>query len=202
MHLATHLMLGWTVANIKQIEKRDRGLITLAGVIPDVDSLGLLAGLMSGNKDWAFQWHMDYHHVLTHNLFFAILISIASLLLAKRRYLTSLLVFFSFHLHILGDLVGSRGPDGYQWPISYFYPFLDSYQLTWSGQWQLNAWPNILLTAVLLFWTIYLAWRRGYSPVEFVSTSADRKFVEALRKRFGQPEYEKRKAEGARAGGD
>ncbi len=28
-----------------------------------------------------------------------------------------LLVLFSFHLHLLGDLVGARGPDGDQWPI-------------------------------------------------------------------------------------
>jgi len=32
--------------------------------------------------------------------------------------------------------------------------------------------------------TLYLAWARGYSPVEMVSERADREFVAALRRRF------------------
>ncbi|MGB9699695.1 MAG: metal-dependent hydrolase [Thermodesulfobacteriota bacterium] len=191
MHLATHLMLGWTVANIKYLERRDRGLVTLGGIIPDVDFVGLFIGLIFKDKDWALHWHTQYHHVLAHNFFFALLISMGTFLIARQHILTAILSFFSFHLHILGDLVGSRGPDGYQWPINYLFPFSDSYQLTWSGQWPLNAWPNIFITIILLFWTIYLAWKRGYSPIEFISASADRNFVEALRKRFGQPEYKR-----------
>ncbi len=191
MHLATHLMLGWTVANIKHLEKRDRGLVTLAGIIPDVDAAGFFIILIFGDREWAFRWHAQYHHVLTHNLFFAFLISISTLFLARQRVLTAILSYVSFHLHLLGDLVGSLGPDGYHWPIHYLFPFSDSYQLTWSGQWQLHAWPNILITIILLFWTIYLAWERGYSPVELISSSAERSFVEALRTRFGRPKFKR-----------
>jgi len=31
----------------------------------------------------------------------------------------------------------------------------------------------------------YLAWKRGYSPLEMVSGKVDEAFVETLRKRFG-----------------
>jgi hypothetical protein len=36
----------------------------------------------------------------------------------------------------------------------------------------------------LLGMTFYLAWQRGYSPLEMVSERADRALVAALRKRF------------------
>jgi len=90
----------------------------------------------------------------------------------------------AFHLHLLGDLVGSRGPDGYQWPIPYLYPFSAQWTLAWPGQWELNAWPNILITALVLGITLYLAWKRGCSPLEMVSLKADAAFVTGLRKRF------------------
>jgi inner membrane protein len=93
-------------------------------------------------------------------------------------------VFFSFHLHLLGDVVGARGPDGYQWPLVYLWPFSDKWLLTWKGQWQLDAWPNFLITMLALFFTFYLAWNRGFSPVGIFSKKADNAFVETLRNRF------------------
>jgi hypothetical protein len=87
-------------------------------------------------------------------------------------------------LHLLGDLVGARGPDGDQWPIPYLLPFSNHLQLIWAGQWALNAWQNMTLTAALLLLTWVLAWKRGFSPLEMFSTKADRAFVGALRRRF------------------
>jgi len=57
-------------------------------------------------------------------------------------------------------------------------------QITWSGQWQLNAWPNFLITGTALALTFYLAWRRGFSPLEIVSKRADDAFIGALRNRI------------------
>ena len=45
---------------------------------------------------------------------------------------------------------GARGPDGEPWPIPYLVPFSPTPRLVWSGQWALNAWPNVLLTAALI----------------------------------------------------
>ena len=36
----THLLASWTVASIPKLEKRDRAIITLAGISPDIDGLG------------------------------------------------------------------------------------------------------------------------------------------------------------------
>jgi hypothetical protein len=56
--------------------------------------------------------------------------------------------------------------------------------ITWSGQWVLNAWPNILLTVALLALVLTRAVRRGYSPLGLVSRRADTVLVSTLRARF------------------
>jgi len=107
-----------------------------------------------------------------------------SFIFATRKWTTGFLALLSFHLHLLEDLLGSRGPDCDQWPIPYLKPFSSMLQLTWRGQWALNAWPNILITVVLLFCVFWLAWRRGFSPLEMISSKADRAFVETMRRHF------------------
>lgn len=107
-----------------------------------------------------------------------------ALAVATRKWATALLAFLSFHLHLFEDVLGSRGPDGDQWPIPYLAPFSHIMQLTWHGQWGLNAWPNVLLTIILLLITFWLAWQRGFSPLEMISTKADATLVEVLRRRF------------------
>ena len=167
------------------IGRRERGLVVLAGVVPDVDGFGLPFELATRDGDHPLLWWSEYHHALGHNLLFALIVSaIAAVLSGTRRMAVALMAFATFHLHLLGDLVGSRGPDGYEWPIPYLYPFSERPQLTWSGQWALNAWPNILLTIVLLAATFVLAWKRGYSPVGLISTRADQAFVRTLQARF------------------
>jgi hypothetical protein len=99
-------------------------------------------------------------------------------------WLTALLVFVSFHLHLLCDLIGARGPDGDQWPIPYLKPFSNSIQLTWHGQWALNGWQNFVITSIFLLATFWLAWRYRSSPLELVSQSANRALTQTLRDRF------------------
>jgi hypothetical protein len=98
--------------------------------------------------------------------------------------LTALLVFVSFHLHLVGDLIGARGPDGDQWPIPYLKPFSNSVQLIWHGQWALNAGQNFLITGIFLLATFWLSWKRATSPLELVSQSANQAFTQTLRRRF------------------
>jgi hypothetical protein len=99
-------------------------------------------------------------------------------------WLTAFLVFISFHLHLLCDLIGARGPDGDQWPIPYLKPFSNSVQLAWHGQWALNAWQNFAITGFLLLATFWIAVKYGSSPVELVSETWNGKFVQALRARL------------------
>lgn len=184
----THFFVGWAVANSSpSIEKRDRAWITCASIVPDIDGLGLVAEVLTRNSTKPLTWWSDYHHILAHNLGFALLFTCLSVVFARRKLLTPALVFLSFHLHLICDLVGARGPDGEQWPIPYLRPFSVALNLTWQGQWPLNSWHNIVLTAGLIAAAGLMAKKRGYSPVEIFSTKADLAVVSALRRRPQEP---------------
>jgi len=155
----------------------------LACVVPDIDGLGIIPELLTRNSSHPLFWFTLYHHSL-HTLAFALVVAVVSFVLASHRWKAAWLALLSFHLHLLEDLAGSRGSDGYQWPIPYLAPFSSSLQLAWRGQWALNSWPNVAITAVLLAITLWLAWRRGFSPLEMVSTQADSALITALRQRF------------------
>ncbi len=187
MNPITHGLIGWTVAAGISTEKRDRALITLAGIIPDFDGMGIVADWLKHDPEQPLYYWSAYHHVLGHNLGMALIVIAISTWLGKRRRQVLFLTAISFHLHLLGDILGGRGPDGYQWPIPYLLPFSDAWQITWAGQWTLNAWPNILITVCLLMWMFYTARQKGFSPLELLSPQADRKLVSALHSRFGNP---------------
>ena len=187
MNPVTHLFIGWLVANTAPLGRKDRAIVTLASVIPDVDGLGIIADVITRSASEPLHWWSRFHHTLGHNLAFGLVVMGAAWCLASRRYVIAGLAFASFHLHLLGDLLGSRGPGSHQWTIPYLVPFSDTPQIVWQGQWALNAWPNIAITLVLLALTFYLAWRRGCSPVGLASPRADRAVVATLRARFGLP---------------
>ncbi len=161
MNPISHLLTGWVVANTAELTSRDRALITLAGVAPDIDGLGVVAEILTEHTNSPLLWYSKYHHVLCHNLGFGLLLGVTAILFGVRRWMTAFLALVVFHLHLLGDIVGSRGPDGYQWPIPYLFPFSDRWNLVWAGQWELNAWPNILITLLLLVATIYIFRKKG-----------------------------------------
>jgi hypothetical protein len=172
------------VANVAKLNKRERALVTLAGVVPDVDGMGVIWDFVSGSGN--FEFYQRYHHVFGHNIFFCLLVSIFGLLLGARKWLVAALMFVSFHLHLLGDIVGARGQGDDFWAVPYFWP-LSTRDYYWSGQWPLNGWQNFVITGVLMGVTFYWAWRRGFSPIEMISLKVDQGFVQTLRKRFGEP---------------
>src|SRR5580692_10292812 len=183
MSPVTHFFSGWVLANCVKLDRKDRALVTLACVIPDIDGLGIVPEILTRNSAHPRLWFSLYHHSL-HNLAFALFVAAVAFAIAKQKWTTALLALLSFHLHLFEDLLGSRGPDGDQWPIPYLAPFSSALSLTWHGQWSLNAWPNFALTLALLGVTLYLAWSRGFSPLEMFSERADRALVAALRSRF------------------
>jgi hypothetical protein len=134
MSQVTHFLTGWVFANRARLDRRDRALVTLACVAPDVDGLG----------------------IVLDTLVFALVIAGVSVMLAHQRWKTGLLAFVSFHLHLVEDLAGSPGPDGYEWPIPYLKAFSSAWSLPWQGQCALNSWLNIAITAALLLATFYL----------------------------------------------
>lgn len=188
MSPVTHFFIGWLTANTVRVERRERMLITVAGIAPDADGLVILGDFLAGKSSQELTLWSRYHHVLGHNIGFAVFVMlIVGLLARKRKILISFLAGISFHLHLLGDLLGSRGPDGHQWPMPYLLPFSNTWQWIWEGQWVLNSWQNLLVTVSALGASFYLAWKRGYSPLEIISVKADKGFIATLYKRFGRP---------------
>src|SRR3954462_4217756 len=156
MSPVTHFLAGWAVANLAKT-RRERLLITLAGVAPDFDGLGIVPELLTRGSSHPLLWFSQYHHLLGHNLGFAIAIFVVGYLVCRRKLMSALLALVSFHLHLLFDLLGSRGPEGYSWPIPYLLPFSNRWQWSWNGQWALNGWQNYSITLALLGATFFLA---------------------------------------------
>jgi inner membrane protein len=203
----THFFAGWLLAAVSpsgkptMLTRREKALVVAAAVAPDIDGLGIMPELLTRNSSHPLLWFSQYHHSL-HTLAFALVCTVAAFLIAgplatftfgpaiqSRRlpthpWLTAALVFISFHLHLLCDLIGARGPDGDQWPIPYLKPFSDAWQLTWHGQWALNAWQNFVITGLLLLATFWIAWKYGSSPLELVSEPANRALAQTLRQRL------------------
>lgn len=187
MNPATHFLLSWSLAGTCDINKRERLLVTVAGIAPDFDAAGLLLDLAAPDPDRPLYYWSEYHHVLGHNLGFGLLVAIVVFALSTRRRLATVLALAAFHLHLVCDLIGARGPDGFQWPIPYLLPFSNQWQWVWSGQWALNAWQNVAITCATLLFMFYHAWRHGVSPLEMISGKANAVFVDTLRTRFGTP---------------
>lgn len=184
MNPVTHFLVSWDVANVGALDRRDRAIVTLAGVAPDLDGLGAIPELLTRNWAHPLDWFSRFHHVLGHNAGFAVMVTVASFLLAAKKWKAAALACVTFHLHLVCDVLGARGPDGDQWPIPYLLPFSRAWEWTWSGQWALNSWQNFAITGAALALMFYLAWARGYSPLEMVSRRADAAFVAALRHRY------------------
>ncbi|HKD78453.1 MAG TPA: metal-dependent hydrolase [Candidatus Angelobacter sp.] len=213
MSPVTHFFAGWVLACASPVplRRREKALVVAAAVAPDLDGLGIIPELLTRHSSHPLLWFSEYHHSL-HTLSFALICAIAAFLvsgpltgrkmsqhkvgstnvasgletsrLAPHPWVTAMLVFVSFHLHLLGDLAGARGPDGYQWPIPYLKPFSNAAELAWHGQWALNGWQNFAFTGLLLLVTFWFAWKNGASPLELVSGPANRAFVLTLRQRM------------------
>lgn len=187
MNVLTHFFVGWTLAEASNLAPRDRAIVTWAGVVPDLDGLAVvpdLANRLLGRPETDF--YFRHHHVWMHGLPAALLTASVAALMGARKKWVALLAFLSFHLHLLLDLVGSRGPTKADiWAIGYLEPFSERLTFAWQSQWALNDWRNVLLTVVLLSLALARAVRRGYSPVSLFSRRADAAVVATLRARFG-----------------
>jgi hypothetical protein len=180
----THLFASWIVAAKTTDNLRDRRLVTLAGVVPGLDGLGILVDIAQGaNASGKFPYYQEYHHMWTHGLPAAIVCSLIMAALAQRRWRVLALSLVTFHLHLLCDLIGSRGPNIYDnWAIYYFAPFRIFPIWSWPYQWPMDGWQNRVLTIALLLWAMSLAVKMGDSFVGVFNRRCDRVFVGVLRK--------------------
>jgi LexA-binding, inner membrane-associated putative hydrolase len=116
----THLFASWLIAAKTTDNLRDRRLVTLSGILPDLDGAGILVDFTRqavwGREDFFF--YQKFHHWLLHGAFGAAVISLALVCFAQNRPRVAWLSILLVHLHLLCDLVGSRGPSPQDlWPI-------------------------------------------------------------------------------------
>ena len=84
MSPVTHFLTGWVFANCARPERKDRALVTLACVVPDIDGLGIIPELLTRNSGHPLLWFTLYHHSL-HTLAFALVVAAVALALARQR---------------------------------------------------------------------------------------------------------------------
>jgi inner membrane protein len=166
MTLGAHFLISWLCAVPLFKSVRERRLVAIAGLAPDFDGVGIIVDKLSGKTDLFY----TYHHYVGHNVFASLLIAAVAAALAHAErakvFCVSLLVI---HLHFLCDVLGSKGPDGYQWPVYYLYPYSKEPGLTWSGQWELSAWQNQAIIAALFALCLIVLMRRKTTFLEVIS---------------------------------
>ena len=95
MSPVTHFLVGWMVANVpassgpRAIGRRERAAIALAGVAPDLDGLGAIPEVLTKHSAHPLLWFTDYHHVLGHNLAFALVVGLLGLFVLRSSAKTS-----------------------------------------------------------------------------------------------------------------
>ncbi|MGO8752092.1 MAG: metal-dependent hydrolase [Thermoguttaceae bacterium] len=189
MNPITHLLASWTLAENSGSDSRDTALIAWAGVAPDLDGLGALVDGVNGIVGRQTFLYGTYHHFLLHGLFAALALPTVFCIWAHHRVRVFVWGFAAVHLHMLCDLVGSRGPDPEDiWPIPYLAPFSRLLTFEWSHQWPLNAWPNFVFTILLIGYVFVTAVRRGHSPLQLFSCRANEVFVNTARARWNTTE--------------
>src|ERR1039458_436166 len=109
----THFFMGWAVANAApSLTKRERAFVTWASVIPDIDGLGIVAEALTRHGNHPLDWWSHYHHVLGHNIGFALLVCAATAVFARQKLKVTFLSLISFHLHLLG--ISLVSPDSWK----------------------------------------------------------------------------------------
>ncbi len=182
----THLIGSWLIGAVVTNNPRDPKLVTLAGIIPDADGLGMVVdiglGLISG-QEVTFHYYQQFHHLLLHG--WPAALAVAALLagFARNRTRAFIIGLLTFHLHLVCDLIGSRGPSPSDlWPICYSEPLFSHPIWIWSGQWRLDGWQNQSVFLVVFLVALWLAARRGYSFLELAGRRVDAVFVGVLQK--------------------
>lgn len=184
----THFLVGWTALERTQPTDRDKALVVLAGLAPDLDGLGIIVDFATRTLGLAeTNYYQEFHRVYGHGLPAALAISALVACFAVHKYRAAAGAFVAVHLHFICDILGSRGTGAEDiWGIAYFSPFAHRPVFEWRGQWELISWQNTLITLILLGWMFARGMRAGYTPLRLASKGADAQVVDALRKRFGR----------------
>lgn len=168
MHIQTHVMSGWCVADLFDLTPRERFFAMIAAAAADVDGLGIVV---------SWELYGEYHHVLAHNAVFGVLLASGLAAFSRKRLRALGLYLVLYHLHLVLDYYGS-GPG---WGIAYLWPFSEELWLS-PDAWELASWQNLVAGVVLLGWTLWIAIRKRRTPLEFIAPKWDKRAVRTLRR--------------------
>lgn len=71
-----HLVGSWLVAAVTTDNTRDRKLVTLAGIIPDADGLGIVVDVarsVATGEPATYHFYQQHHHLLVDAVFVGVL---------------------------------------------------------------------------------------------------------------------------------
>ena len=140
MHIPTHILSGWICGNfIPSFGPRERFFCMVAASAPDLDGLSLLGG---------WECYYDWHHVLMHNLPFAVILAAL-------------------------DLLGS----GSDWGVDYWRPF-SPVSIRWSAGWEYLSWQNYLAAFACIAAAIGIIYWKKRTILEYPMPKLNRELVD------------------------
>jgi hypothetical protein len=164
MHIQTHILSGWCIANTLPCTPRQRLFAMIAASAADIDGISFFFGQEA---------YWTYHHTFGHNVFTGIFISAALAAFTPGRRIASFVLFLAlFHLHLLMDYFGS-GPE---WHIHYLWP-MKSLIIKNPRAWEFYSWQNMLVFFLFLLWTIWIGWKKKRTPLECIMPKLDLQLV-------------------------
>jgi len=181
VQLHTHFFLSWLLPWTALRERRDRVIVALAGIAPDVDGPILLA---MGHDSF-----VEHHHDYTHHLAGATLAAAAGLALGRSRWRTAGFAALAWCGHLLFDMIGAgdRHPgEPFAYTVPLLWPFSDRPFDPFPFAWPLDSWQSVAVMGAALALVVRMALVEGRTPVEVISVRADRAVVTALRRRLGR----------------
>lgn len=101
MSPVVHLMGSWLIGSVATKNPRDRQLVAMAGVIPDLDGFGMIVDVARSvvtDQPMTFQLYSRYHHILCHGWPAAIVLCGLLMYFARERWRTFALCLLTFHL--------------------------------------------------------------------------------------------------------
>lgn len=188
----SHLIISWFAAEAAGLKSpRDRRIVALSGLAPDIDVLAYLGGIVyfGFDKNLAFEhvWQI-VHHRYTHGLGFILLTGIIAFIVASRGTRpgelayrqaagVAILSMITSMVHVFCDVVGG-GPT---WPVYPLWPISDfGWAVSWS--WSLADWPNTVILFSCLIGMMLYAKISGCSPMESINYNLDRWFVTIIQR--------------------
>ena len=142
MHIPTHFLSSWALANAPKFTTKERFFCLLVGTLPDIDGIGIVVSQEAYER---------YHHVVGHNFLAGVALSGGLALASQRKWFAFFFYLVVFHFHIFLDLLGS----GIGWTVSYLWPF-SSRRFEWETvAWQFGGWENkvaFLITVAAMIW--------------------------------------------------